>query len=159
LLIYKNAKRGWYKILNPEKFIAPIDGHMKSFNESEGTVEYKSSLELKAIKYADFNKHVVKWSCEPFHVPYIKPTDGKPHRYFIDLFLEFATGDKFIVEIKSSGETKPPRKPSKKTDKAINNYQRALMTYAINQAKWKYAEQFAIERGMKFIILTEKELK
>lgn len=153
-----NNKRGWYKLLNPHKFIAPKDDHMKSFNESTGEVEYKSKLELTALKYADFNKHIKKWSVEPFAIKYIKPTDGKLHRYYIDLFLEFKTGDKFLVEIKSKGETKPPRKPSKKTDKAIMNYQKALQTYAVNTAKWKAAEEFAKVNKMKFIILSEDEL-
>lgn len=151
-----NSYQGWYKILNPQKFIRPIDEHMKSYKNGE--VNFKSRLELKAIKYADFNKHVVKWSLEPFHVKYIKPTDGKIHRYFIDLFLEFKTGDKFIVEIKSKGETVPPKPPKRKTEKAMINYQRALQTYAVNQAKWKAARQFAESKGMQFVILTEDEL-
>lgn len=151
-----NSHQGWYKILNPEKFIKPIDEHMKSYKD--GHVNFKSRLELKAIKYADFNKFVTKWSLEPFHVKYIKPTDGKVHRYFIDLFLEFQTGDKFIVEIKSKGETVPPKQPKNKTQKALLNYQRALQTFAVNEAKWKAAKQFAEDQKMKFIILTEDEL-
>lgn len=155
--MYKNVKQGWYELKNPEKFTKPIDEYMKSYKD--GSVNYKSGLELKAIRYADWNKHVKKWSLEPFHVKYIKPTDGKPHRYFIDLFLEFSSGDKFIVEVKHSSEVKPPRKPSKKTDKAIMNYQTALQTYAINQAKWKAAKMFAENNKIKFIILTEEHLK
>lgn len=151
-----NSYQGWYQLLNPTKFIKPLDEHMKSFKD--GHVNYKSRLELKAIKYADFNKHIAKWSLEPFHIKYVKPTDGKVHRYFVDLFFEFSTGDKFLVEIKSKGETKPPRKPVKKTVKALNNYQRALQTYAVNESKWKAAREFAEEQGMKFIILTEDEL-
>ena len=57
--MYKNAKNGYYKLLNPKKFIPPADNHMQSFNESEGAVEYKSSLELKAFRYCDFNKHIL----------------------------------------------------------------------------------------------------
>ena len=151
-----NNHQGWYKILNPEKFVKPIDEHMKSYKD--GQVNFKSRLELKAIKYADYNKFITKWSLEPFHVKYLKPTDGKVHRYFIDLFLEFQTGDKFIVEIKSKGETVPPRPPKNKTQKALLNYQRALQTYAVNEAKWKAANKFAEDQGMKFIILTEDEL-
>ncbi len=151
-----NSYQGWYQLLNPDKFIKPIDEHMKSYKD--GSVNFKSRLELKAIKYADFNKYVAKWSLEPFHVKYLKPTDGKVHRYFIDLFLEFASGDKFIVEIKSKGETVPPKQPKNKTQKALLNYQRALQTYAVNEAKWKAAGEFAKEQGMRFIILTEDEL-
>lgn len=157
-MAYK-SKKGWYRLVNPNKFMKPIDSHMKSFNESEGSVEYKSHLELNSFRYADANPHVVRWSVEPFHIKYVKPTTGKVHRYFIDLFIEFRTGDRFIVEVKSKGETKPPRKPSKKTDKAVLNYQKALQTYAINTAKWKAAEEFAANHNMKFIILTEDELR
>jgi|FLOH01.1.fsa_nt_gi hypothetical protein len=151
-----NNKEGWYTLQNPEKFLKPIDEHMQSHNN--GKVNYKSGLELKGIRYCDWNKHIIKWSLEPFNIKYVKPTDGKIHRYYIDLFIEFSTGDKFLVEIKSSGETKPPKKPQKKTQKSLINYQKALQTYAINQAKWKAAKLFAEKNNLKFIILTENEL-
>lgn len=152
----KKSYQGWYKIINTEKFIKPIDEHMKSFKD--GNVNYKSSLELKTIKYCDYNKHIVKWSLEPFAIKYIKPTDGKVHRYYIDFFIEFSTGDKFLVEIKPKSETIPPKKPRKKTDKAVFRYQQALQTYSVNCAKWEYAKKFAEEKGIKFIILTDEEL-
>lgn len=157
-IIYNN-RAGWYKIVNPEKFIPPIDSHMKSFNESTMSVQFKSSLELQSIRYCDANPHVVHWSIEPFHVKYIKPTDGKVHRYFIDLFIEFSSKDKFIVEVKSKGETIPPKKPQKNTQKAIMNYQKAIQTYSINSAKWLAATEFAIQNNMRFIILTEEQLR
>lgn len=157
-MTYKSYK-GWYKLLNVDRFIPPADKHMKSFNESTVSVEYKSSLELNAFRYADYNKNIVRWSVEPFAIKYLKPTDGKIHRYYIDMFLEFKSGDKFLVEVKSKGETVPPKKPSRKTDKAIRNYQRAMQTYLVNQAKWSAAEEFAKLNNMRFIILTEEELK
>ncbi len=160
-MAYKSAKRGWYRLLNPNKYIPQLDKHMNStrINENSLEIEYKSSLELKAIRFCDFNKHIVKWSSEMFHIKYIKPTDGKQHRYYVDLFIEFVDGSKFLVEIKSSSETKEPRKPSKKTVKAINNYQKALETWYTNNAKWDACKQFCKERGIKFLILTENELK
>lgn len=154
--MYKSAKQGWYKILNPEKFITQLDDHMKSYKD--GCVNFKSSLEFKAIKYCDYNKYITNWSLEPFAIKYLKPTDGKMHRYYIDLFIEFSTGDKFLVEIKSKGETVPPKQPKNKNQKAMINYQRALQTYAVNEAKWKAAKEFATNNKMKFIILTEDEL-
>lgn len=159
--MYKSAKKGWYKLLNPSKFIRQQDKHMKSVNESKEGIflEYKSSLELSMLKYCDYNKHIVRYSLEPFAISYRKPTTGKIHRYYIDVFIEFSTGDKFLVEVKSFSETKPPRKPSKKTQKAIDNYNKALETYMINKSKWEAARNFASERGLKFIILTENELK
>lgn len=148
--------KGWYKLLNPEKFIIPIDEYMQSYKD--GCVNYKSKLELKAIKYCDYNKFVTKYSLEPFAIKYLKPTDGKIHRYYIDLFIEFSTGKKFLVEIKPFSETKYPTKPKKQTQKTIMNYQKAIMTFAINESKWEAAKEFANSHNMKFIILTEKEL-
>lgn len=163
-MTYKGAKQGWYRVLNPGKFIQQVQESktvMKSTRINEGFLEvnYKSNLERISIKYCDMNKYVKKWSLEPFCISYRKPTTGKIHRYFVDLFIEFENSQKFLVEIKSFSETIEPKKPQRKTEKALLNYQRALQTFAVNSAKWKAAEAFALERGLKFIILTERELK
>jgi hypothetical protein len=34
-----------------------------------------------------------------------------------------------------------------------------VKTYAVNEAKWKAAEEYCADRRMQFMILTEKELK
>ena len=161
---YKSAKNGWYKVLNKQKFIIPVNESvkvMKSYKviDEEILVNYRSGLELKCLRYCDLNKYVNKWSLEPFCIPYVSPVDNKMHRYFIDFFIEFQNGQKFLVEVKSSGETREPKKPGKKTEKAILNYQKALQTFAVNTAKWKAATQFCQDKGMTFIILTENELK
>lgn len=160
-MAYKSAKQGWYSVINIDKVIKPADNYMKSCIIKENTIKlnYKSSIELKAFRYCDMNKYIVRYGIEPFAIPYVKPTTGKIHRYYIDIFIEFSTNDKFLVEVKSSSETKPPRKPSKKTIKAIENYNKALETYMINKSKWEAARNFAKERNLKFIILTENELK
>lgn len=161
---YKSAKNGWMKILNTGKFIMQTNESksvMKSIRVNEGNLEvnYKSSLEFRAFRYCDMNKYIKSWSVEPFSVKYLKPTTMKYHRYFIDLFIEFENGQKFLVEIKSSNETVRPTLPKKKTAKAMLNYKRAEETYLINISKWEAAKAFCSERGLKFIILTEKELK
>lgn len=153
------SKKGWYRIVNTNKFIRPIDEYMESTKVSKDGmyVQYKSKLERIAFHYADINPKIRYFSVEPFHIQYVKPTDGRYHRYFIDMFIEFVTGDKFLVEIKSSSETKPPLKP--KTKSGIERYKEAVQTFMINTAKWKKADEFARSKGMKFIILTENELK
>lgn len=162
--MYKSAKQGWYKLLNQDKLILPTlesQSVMKSFKvqDEKYLINYKSSLELSCLRYCDYNKHIVKFSLEPFAIQYLKPTDGKMHRYFVDFYIEFSTGDRFLVEIKSSGETVPPNIPKKKTQKAVFNYNNALQTFAVNTAKWDAAKKFAVQQKMKFIILTENELK
>jgi hypothetical protein len=42
----------------------------------------------------------------------------------------------------------------KKTQKFIKE----AMTYAVNQAKWKYANEYCIDKGWKFKVITEKDL-
>lgn len=161
---YKSAKQGWYKVLNKQKFIPPTNESksvMKSYKvfDDEIHVNYRSSLELKAIKYCDMNKYIKRYSLEPFSIQYYKPTTKKFHRYFVDLYIEFENNQKFLVEIKSYKETIKPTIPKKKTQKAMLNYNKAEETYAINLCKWKAAEAFCQERGIRFLILTERELK
>lgn len=155
--MYKNVKQGWYRLLNPEKFIKPIDELMNSYKD--GHVNYKSSLELKSIRYCDWNSNVAKWSLEPFPIHYFKPTTGKYHRYYVDLVIEFKSGEKFLVEVKPYAQTIPPKRPRKNTPKSRMSYAKALETWIINQSKWKAAELYCKENGFKFIKLTEKELK
>ena len=135
----KKYHQGWYPLSNPEKYIKPADGYMKSTKLYDGKIfiQYKSSLEKNAIKYADLNPKVLKWSQEPFCIQYIK---------------------KVIVEIKPYDQTIPPKKPKKMTSKQIINYKDSVMTYIVNKAKWNSASNFAKSKGLKFVILTEKQL-
>lgn len=146
-------KQGFYRLRHPEKFKMPVDSYMKSTKVIDGALcaQYKSSLELKAFKYCDNNPKIQEWSLEPFHIPYISPVDGKPHRYFPDIWLKFTSGDVFIVEIKSESETKMPRKNDKRYGAKIN-------TYLVNQAKWDAARNFAQAKNCNFMVLTDKVL-
>lgn len=156
-----NSHKGWYKVLNQQKLIKPLDEYMQSTKQKDNEfyVQFKSALERIAFCYADLNPKVKRFAVEPFNIQYIKPTDGQVHRYFIDMFLEFVTGDKFLVEIKSFSETVAPTAPKVKSPRAVLNYKQRLETYIINQAKWKAAGEFAATRGLKFIVLTEKQLR
>lgn len=148
-------------MLNPEKVIKPTDNYMKSYIIEENLIKlnYKSSLEYKCLRYCDMNKYIKRYSLEPFSIQYYKPTTKKFHRYFVDLYIEFENSQKFLVEVKSYKETIKPTIPKKKTQKAMLNYNKAEETYAINLCKWKAAEAFCKERGIRFLILTERELK
>lgn len=160
------SRKGWYKLTYPHKFIKPVDNYMKSFRiiGDEFYVEYKSRLEYRAFKYADLNPKIEQWSIEPFPIKYIKPTDGKYHRYYIDMVIKFKNGSIFLVEVKPHSQTKPPRKPKgfkdgKATQKGLNRYKSDTVTYMINRAKWDAAEKLCEQKNFKFITLTENELK
>lgn len=150
-----NYKQGWYKLKNPDKFIKPIDEYMGSFKD--GHVEFKSSLEYKAFKYADNSKEIINWSVEPFAIKYISPVDNKQHRYYIDLFFVTGSGT-FLIEIKPKSQTLKPNPPKIKTKRSISRYYEELKRYAVNSAKWKAASEFASSKNMTFLIFTEFEL-
>ena len=62
---------------------------------------------------------------------------------------------KFIIEVKPKYQCKPPTKePKRKTKKWLNE----VRTWVINEAKWKYANEFCLDNGMEFKILTEDHL-
>ena len=148
-------RQGWYKLKNLEKFLKPMDEHMGSFKD--GHVQYKSSLEYKAFKYADNSKDIKQWSVEPFAIQYLKPTDGKMHRYYIDLFLVTNKGT-FLIEIKPKSQTVKPKPPKIKNKRSVTRFYKELETYSINLAKWQSAKKFAESKNMQFLIFTENEL-
>ena len=61
---------------------------------------------------------------------------------------------KYLVEIKPEKFTKPPTIPKKKTKRFIQE----VFNYGTNQAKWKQANEYCLDRGWEFLVLTEKDL-
>jgi hypothetical protein len=120
---------------------------------------YRSSMELKSMRWMDNNPNVLKWTSETVIIPYTSPADGKIHRYFTDLSCEMKMKDgtikKLIIEVKPERQTVPPTESSKKKRKTII-YER--YNYAINCAKWEAAKNWCNKKGYIFLILTEKHL-
>lgn len=139
----KQTHKGKYRVKNPEKYIGNVDG-----------VTYRSSWERAAFLWCDRSPDVAKWSSEEIVIPYRYAVDERLHRYFVDLYLEMKNGDKWIIEIKPSKETKPPRK-----GKSQKRYIQESMTYIKNQNKWEAASQFAKKQGWRFAIWDEHFLK
>ena len=59
-----------------------------------------------------------------------------------------------IIEVKPKRQCMEPKRQKKKT----RGYIYEVREYAKNQAKWKAAEEYCLDRGLEFKILTEKEL-
>ena len=117
----------------------------------------RSSWERTFCKYCDLNENVINWASEEFSIRYISPIDYKTHRYFPDYLIEVNEGGKtkkYIIEVKPKKQTKPPIKKSRVT----KTYLYEMKTYAVNQAKWKAAQEFCKDNGMEFKIVTEEEL-
>ena len=122
------------------------------------TIIYRSLWERKFMQYCDSNINILEWGSEEMYVWYKSPIDNRPHRYFPDFYIKLKenTGriKKYIIEVKPKKQTKPPIKKSRVT----KTYLYEMKTYAVNQAKWKAAQEFCKDNGMQFKIVTEEEL-
>ena len=142
------AYRGKYIPINPKKY-----------KGNPSNVVYRSLWERKLMVYCDMNDKILEWGSEEIIIPYISPWDGKIHRYFPGFYMKVKQVDgsikRLIVEVKPKYQCKPPvTNPSRKTKKWLNE----VKTYTINQAKWKYANEFCELNDMEFKVLTEDHL-
>ena len=120
---------------------------------------YRSLWERKFMQWCDKNENVLEWGSEEIIIPYISPVDNRVHRYFPDFYIRARTRNdgikKFVIEVKPKAQCSPPKPQRRKTRKFLNE----VKTYAVNDAKWKAAQEYCKDRRMTFMILTEKELK
>ena len=75
---------------------------------------YRSGLELRFMRFCDSNDNVLRWGSENVIIPYISPLDGRVHKYYVDNFVIIKEGEiikKYLIEIKPSSQTAPPKPP------------------------------------------------
>ncbi len=139
--------KGIFKPSRPEKYI----GDHKN-------IIYRSLWERKFMVYCDSNENIIKWSSEEIWIPYVSPIDNRVHKYFPDFIIKVKekTGQlkTYVIEVKPKKQTTPPQKKTRTT----KSYLYECKTYAVNQAKWKAAEEFCLDRRWQFRILTEDNL-
>ena len=138
-------------------------------------IVFRSGWEKKMCKKFDLHENILEVASEtiilngdiiPF-IPYMHPIKNKMARYFPDFWIRYINNKEeiiqAIIEVKPYGQTIPPIQSKTKTGKITEKrkiaYQKALMTYAINKAKWHAANEFAKNNGMKFVIITEKDTR
>jgi hypothetical protein len=118
----------------------------------------RSSWERKFCHWCDLNKNILEWGSEEFSIPYYNPTKGKVCRYFPDFIIKIKENSgmikTYVVEVKPKKQTVPPKPKSRIT----KSYLYEAQTYAVNQAKWKAAEEWCKDRMLNFMIITENEL-
>ena len=141
------AYKGKYKVRAPYKY-----------KGNPTKVVYRSSWELKFMNYCDTNINILEWGSEEVYMWYRSPVDNRAHRYFPDFYIKVREKDgtikKYIIEVKPQRQTKPPARPKRQT----KGYLREAFEYAKNQAKWKAANEWCLDRGFEFKVITEKEL-
>ena len=136
-----------YKIKNKGKYIGDASN-----------IICRSLWERRVCKYFDENVNILKWGSEELTIPYYSPMDRKTHKYFPDFIAKIKNKNgnvkTVVVEVKPKKQTKPPKKPKRKTKNYINE----CATYTINEAKWGAANKYCKNRNWDFIILTEDDI-
>jgi len=141
-------ENGYYVPKNKEKYKGDINN-----------VIIRSSYEKRMCQICDASPSIIAWSSEPIAIRYISKVDGKTHNYWLDFWFKTKEGKEYIVEVKPNGKLKEPKKPRKKTKKAMYNYGLRLKEYLVNYSKFEAATEFAKQSGMNFIIAEEEFLK
>lgn len=137
-------------------------GIFKPIHESKykGTypIIYRSSYELRFMRWCDSNPNIIKWGSESNIIPYYDSTQRKVRRYFVDNFIELQKDGKthkYLIEIKPSSQTVAPvnKKYKRKTTML---YEQTM--FINNQEKWAAAKDWCKKNGYQFAIITEKDL-
>lgn len=156
----KNGKlmyhQGYFVPKNVEKYIGNTP------------ILYRSSWELAFCRFCDLNENIKKWSTESLGISYqIRNNNNQlvDHKYIPDFYIEMTSSsdsekyERLLIEIKPKSETLHPNPPKKETLKALESYKYSLDTFKQNLQKWSYAKEWCNKRNMKFIIITEDDLK
>ena len=131
----------------------------QKYKGNASNIIYRSSWELEFMKWCDRQRTIVEWGSEEFFIPYISPVDNRVHRYFPDFIIKVReqTGEvkRYVIEVKPKKQTRPPVQTTKKRTKTYIN---EVKTYAVNEAKWKAADEWCKDRLLEFKIITEDQL-
>ena len=141
--------QGYFKPKNPQKY-----------KGDPTNIVYRSRWELLVMSRFDSDPNVIWWSSEETIIPYRSPIDNRIHRYFVDFTARLNKSDggtkTVLIEVKPYAQTRPPviSESKKKSRKYINE----VMTWGVNSAKWKAAQEYCKDRGYEFMIMTENEI-
>jgi hypothetical protein len=141
------AYSGTFKPSNPQKYV----GDYKN-------IIYRSSWEARVMNWLDKNPNIVSWASEEVVIPYISPIDGRWHRYFPDFVVKVrdrnGTLKTMMLEVKPKKQTQEPIIQRRVTKRYITE----VATWGVNQAKWKAATEYCLDRGWEFKLITEDHL-
>ena len=137
----KRWAQGKFTLKHPEKYVG---------NKSP---TYRSSWEFHFMKFCDENPAIGAWASEAVKIPYRSPLTGKPTVYVPDFFIQYkdkkGNAKVELIEIKPSTQ-------AMKENIGRNSHNQA--SYVLNMAKWEAAYKYAKSKGIKFRVITEKEL-
>ena len=110
------------------------------------------------MEFCDKNENILSWGSEEFSVPYAHPikknVDGTPKicKYYPDFIIKYQDKDgktfTEVIEIKPHSQTFISKK--------VSTYDKVQLV--INNAKWTAANSFCLAHGIKFKVITEKDM-
>ena len=132
--------QGEYSPKNPGKY------------SGKGRIKYRSGWEWTFMNFCDNNPAVITWASESISIPYFNPVKGQQSIYIPDFLVVYKDRNG-----KTHGEL-IEIKPSKETTMETAKSTRDKIMVAINTAKWKAAESWCRQQGLRFRVITEKDL-
>lgn len=110
------------------------------------------------MNWLDKNPNIVSWASEEITIPYISPVDGRWHRYFPDFVVKVKDKNgqlrTMMLEVKPKKQTQAPAPQRRVTKRYITE----VATWGVNQAKFKAATEYCLDRGWEFKLITEDHL-
>ena len=136
--------KGRFTPKNPTKYKGDVEN-----------ITYRSGWERDVMKYLDDSTTVEQWNSEEFVIRYYYDIDKKYHRYFIDFWVKWKSGQVTLIEVKPKKQVLPPKTKTPRSKRSLNE----AFTYIKNQNKWEAARKVAADNNYRFIIWTEEELE
>jgi hypothetical protein len=141
--------KGLYTPINVEKYLG-----------DPTKIRFLSSWELRFMDFCDKNPNILLWGSEEFKIPYMNPIKKKVCSYYPDFIVKYKdrNGNVLteVIEIKPACQDPNRVVSNKGKRKKPSTYDTVQMV--INQAKWTAAKAYCESHGVKFRVLTEREL-
>lgn len=136
--------QGRFKPINPKKYAGDVNN-----------IIFRSGWEFQLMTKFDTLDSVLTWNSEGLVIPYRSPLDGRVHRYFPDFLIKVkdraGVVKTWLLEVKPHAQTQ-----LRETNRNTRKFLVEAATYAVNQAKWKAADEFCKDQGWTFQVITEK---
>jgi hypothetical protein len=117
------------------------------------TPTYRSSWEWSFMNTCDTHPSIQRWASEAISIPYRDPLTNKQTIYIPDFFIQYVdkTGKMFVelIEVKPSNQA---------TLESVGKSKYNQAQFVKNQAKWQAAQTWCKRQGIKFRVLSEKDL-
>jgi hypothetical protein len=132
---------------------------------------YRSSWELKFMRWLDKRIDVLEWGSECQMIDYYSDQDNKMHTYFPDFYMKVKDKDneivKYMIEVKPKSQSpkldennnvKYPSLPKNKTNKNLSRWSEKTAILHRNNEKWAAAKHYCSTHAMIFKVLNEDDL-